>query len=154
LWTLGGVQYEEAALVEAPDTAAELPALQAREALAWDYELLGLSPGDHPMRIVRARLKAKGVLAAGDLTKQPAGRIVTIAGLVVVRQAPPTAKGHLFITLEDETGLANLIIRPDLYEKRRSLLHSATFLVAQGVMQRDGVSTSVLVRGVREMDQG
>lgn len=152
LWTLGGLQYEEEALVEAPDEAAELPALDVREALAWDYELLGLSPGDHPMRVLRAKLKARGVLAAEDLAKQQAGRTVVIAGLVVVRQAPPTAKGHLFITLEDETGLANLIIRPDLYERRRSLLHSATFLLARGLMQRDGTSTSVLVREVKGLD--
>ena len=153
LWTLGGLQYEEEALVEAPDEAVELPELEAREVLTWDYELLGLSPGDHPMRMLREKLKAKGVLSAADLAKVPAGRTVAIAGLVVVRQAPPTAKGHLFITLEDETGLANLIIRPDLYEKRRNLLHSATFLMVKGLMQRDGTSTSVLVREVRAMEQ-
>ncbi len=154
LWALGGLQYEEEALVEAPDETAELPALEAHEAMAWDYELLGLSPGDHPMRMLREKLKAKGGVSAADLAKLPAGRLVAIAGLVVVRQAPPTAKGHLFITLEDETGLANLIIRPDLYEKRRSLLHSATFLVAKGMLQRDGVSTSVLVREVKGMERG
>ena len=151
LWTLGGLQYEEEALVEAPDEAAELPALEEREAMTWDYELLGLSPGDHPMRMLRQKLKAQGVLAAGDLEKLPAGRTVSIAGLVVVRQAPPTAKGHLFITLEDETGLANLIIRPDLYEKQRELLHTATFLMVKGLLQRDGLSTSVLVREVKAL---
>ena len=77
--------------------------------MTWDYELLGLSPGDHPMRLLRERLKAKGVLSAAELEQQPAGQMVIVAGLVVVRQAPPTAKGHLFITLEDETGL----IEPD-----------------------------------------
>jgi error-prone DNA polymerase len=151
LWTLGALQYEEEALVEAPDVVAELPALEARESLAWDYELLGLSPGDHPMRTLRAHLKAGGMLSAADLAQQTAGRVVAIAGLVVVRQAPPTAKGHLFITLEDETGLANLIIKPDLYEKRRSLLHSATFLIAKGSVQRDGLATSVLVRAVEHL---
>ena len=61
----------------------------------------------------------------------------------------------MFITLEDETGLANLIIRPDLYEKRRELLHSATFLTVKGLMQRDGMSTSVLVREVKwRMERG
>jgi error-prone DNA polymerase len=154
LWDLGGLQYEEEALVEAPDEAAELPELEVREKLTWDYELLGLSPGDHPMRMLRDKLKAQGVLSARDLAKQPAGRMIAIAGLVVVRQAPPTAKGHLFITLEDETGLSNLIIRPDLYEKRRSLLHSATFLMVRGVMQRDGASTSILVREAKGMEPG
>ncbi len=154
LWTLGALQYDEdaadgvGALAEAPDEAAELPALDEREALAWDYELLGLSPGDHPMRTLRDRLAAKGYLAAADLAQQPAGRRVTVAGLVVVRQAPPTAKGHLFITLEDETGLINLIIRPDLRQRRRDLLHNATLLAAQGETQRDGEAVSVLAREV------
>jgi error-prone DNA polymerase len=107
LWTLGGLQYEEEALIEAPDAHAELPALSEREAMTWDYELLGVSPGDHPMRLLRERVKAKGALSAAELEQQPAGKIVIVTGLVVVRQAPPTAKGHLFISLEDETGLIN-----------------------------------------------
>ncbi len=152
LWTLGGLQYDEEALIEEPDAAVELPELEAREALAWDYELLGLSPGDHPMRMLRAKLKTKGIISAAEMAKLPAGRMVSIAGLVVVRQAPPTANGHLFITLEDETGLANLIIRPDLYQKQRNLLHSATFLTVQGMMQRDGRATSVLVREVKGIE--
>jgi error-prone DNA polymerase len=151
LWTLGGLQYEEEALIEAPDTPAELPALGEREAMTWDYELLGLSPGDHPMRLLRERVKAKGALSAAELEQQHAGKTVIVTGLVVVRQAPPTAKGHLFISLEDETGLINLIIRPDLYEKKRDLLSSADFLAAKGLVQRDGLSLSVLVKEVKRL---
>ena len=114
LWTLGGLHYAEDALVEAPDAPADLPDLTEREAMAWDYELLGLSPDDHPLRLWRARLRSQGVLSAAELATQPAGKLVKVAGMVVVRQAPPTAHHHLFITLEDETGLVNLIIRPDL----------------------------------------
>ena len=68
--------------------------------------------------------------------------------MVVVRQAPPTAKGHLFVTLEDETGLANLILRPDLYERERATLRRATVLLVQGVVQRDKTATSLLVQRV------
>ena len=64
LWTLGGLHYDEEALVEAPDTPADLPDLTEREAMAWDYELLGLSPDDHPLRLWRARLRGQGVLDA------------------------------------------------------------------------------------------
>jgi error-prone DNA polymerase len=149
LWTLGGLRYEEEALIDAPNDAVDLPVLEEREAMTWDYELLGLTPGDHPMRIIRPRLKAKGYLSSADLAQQSAGRIVVVGGLVVVRQAPPTAKGHLFISLEDEFGLINLIIRPDMYQKQRELLQGATFLAARGVMQRDGGSISVLVREAR-----
>ena len=151
LWTLGGLQYEEEALIEAPDAHAELPALSEREAMTWDYELLGVSPGDHPMRLLRERVKAKGALSAAELEQQPAGKIVIVTGLVVVRQAPPTAKGHLFISLEDETGLINLIVRPDLYEKKRGLLSGADFLAAKGLVQRDGLSLSVLVKEVKRL---
>ena len=116
LWALGGLQYDEAVLIEAPDIPADLPDLTEREAMSWDYELLGLSPDDHPLRLWRARLHDQGVLSVAELMAQPTGKLVKVAGMVVVRQAPPTAKGHLFITLEDETGLVNLIIRPDLHE--------------------------------------
>ncbi len=67
---------------------------------------------------------------------------------MIVRQAPPTAKGHLFITLEDETGLVNLIIRPDLAERERTTLHGATLLMAEGRMQREGAALSVLAQKV------
>ena len=149
LWTLGGLHYAEDALVEAPDTPADLPDLTEREAMTWDYELLGLSPDDHPLRLWRARLRGQGVLSAAELAAQPAGKLVQVAGMVVVRQAPPTAKGHLFITLEDETGLVNLIIRPDLYERERAALHRATLLMVEGRLQREGAAISVLVQAIR-----
>ena len=148
LWALGGLQYDEAALIEAPDIPADLDALTEREAMTWDYELLGLSPDDHPLRLWRERLRARGVLSAAELAARPAGNIVRVAGLVVVRQAPPTAKGHLFITLEDETGLINLIIRPDLYERERTALHGVTLLAVEGRLQRAGAATSLLVQRV------
>ncbi len=148
LWALGGLQYDEAVLVEALDIPAELPDLTEREAMAWDYELLGLSPEDHPLRLWRARLRGQGVLTAAELTTQPTGKLIKVAGLVVVRQAPPTAKGHLFITLEDETGLVNLIIRPDLYERKREKLYNATLLQVEGRLQREGAAISVLAQEV------
>jgi error-prone DNA polymerase len=151
LWTLGGLHYEEEVLVEAPDIAAELPELAEREALRWDYELLGLSPDDHPMRLWRASRRARGVVTASELAVEAPGRVVEVAGMVIVRQAPPTAKGHLFITLEDETGLANLIIRPDLYERERALLRGSSALLAGGVVQREGKASSMLVRWVKAL---
>ncbi len=147
LWELGGLRYEEAELLAAPDVPAELPDLTASETMAWDYELLGLSPEDHPLRLWRPVLAGRGVLSAAELARQPAGKTVKVAGLVIVRQAPPTANGHLFITLEDETGLVNLIVRPDLYERERDTLRHATLLLVEGRLQRDGAALSVLVQG-------
>jgi error-prone DNA polymerase len=148
LWALGELRYEEEALVEPPPTEAGLPALGAGEALSWDYELLGLSPDDHPLRLLRPRLRAQCVLTATELHDRPPGETVRVAGLAIVRQAPPTAKGHLFISLEDETGLANLIVRPDLYAAERRVLREASVLVAEGALQRDGRAASVLVQRV------
>jgi error-prone DNA polymerase len=148
LWALGELRYEEEALLEEPPTPVDLPALEEGEVLSWDYELLGLSPDDHPLRLWRAQLAARGVLTAAELADQPAGRMVQVAGLAVVRQAPPTAKGHLFITLEDETGLANLIIRPDLYQREEATLHNSSVLLVAGLVQREGKALSLLVRQV------
>jgi error-prone DNA polymerase len=151
LWALGGLYYEEEVLLETPDIPAELPELAEREALHWDYELLGLSPDAHPMHLWRARLRARGVISAAELAAEAPGKVVEVAGMVIVRQAPPTAKGHLFITLEDETGLANLIIRPDLYERERALLRGSSALLAGGVVQREGKASSMLVRWVKAL---
>ena len=152
LWVLGGLQYQAEVLVEAPDVTADLPDLSEGEAMTWDYELLGLSPDDHPLRLLRAGLRARGMLDAAELAAQPSGKIVKVAGMVVVRQAPPTAKGHLFITLEDETGLINLIIRPDLYAREQKTLHGAAALMVAGRLQREGAALSVLVQALYRLD--
>ena len=152
LWQLGGLRYEEAMLDE-PAVKVTLPNLTEREALAWDYELLGLSPEDHPLRPLRPQLRQQGVLSAAELVNQSAGGAVEVAGLVIVRQAPPTAKGHLFITLEDETGLINLVIRPDLHAREEALLHNASLLSAAGTLQREGKAVSLLVRRVHAIEE-
>ena len=74
-----------------------------------------------------------------------AGEKVRVAGLVVVRQRPPSAKGHVFLTLEDEEGLINLIVRPGTYERYRSALRNAPLLLVEGCLQREGEASSVLV---------
>ncbi|HEX9118035.1 MAG TPA: DNA polymerase III subunit alpha, partial [Anaerolineae bacterium] len=151
LWTLGALHYEEEALLGEPEETIDLPELSDREALAWDYELLGLSPDDHPLRLLRPGLRQRHVLTAAEMAVQPVGKLIRVAGMVVVRQAPPTAKGHLFITLEDETGLINLIIRPDLFAASRGVLDGASLLLVEGTMQRESRATSLLVRRVQRL---
>jgi DNA polymerase III alpha subunit len=101
----------------------------------------------------RAGLRARSILSANELAAQPAGRSVQVAGLIIVRQAPPTAKGHLFITLEDETGLINLILRPDLYTHEHVTLHESRALVVMGIVQREGNAISPLVQQVQRLHQ-
>jgi error-prone DNA polymerase len=146
LWALGGLAYQEEGLeIEVPVVPASLPALGQAERMAWEYELLGLAPGDQVMSLYREALRAQRVLSSGELPSRRDGERVRVAGWAVVRQRPPTAKGHLFITLEDEEGLINLIVRPDVYERYRAPLRNSPLLWIEGRLQREGHALSVLV---------
>jgi error-prone DNA polymerase len=141
LWQLGGLSYPEEGLdLQAPVEPAALPILSHAERLEWEYELLGMAPGDHVMAVYREALRARGILSSRELGEQDDGRAARIAGLVVVIQRPPSARGYAFVTLEDEAGLMNVIVRPGVYAHYRGVLRGAPLLVVGGVVQRqDGV---------------
>jgi len=146
LWALGGMVYREEGLdLDVPVEPVELPELGRLGRLLWEYELLGLSPDDHVMGVYREWLRARGVLSAGELASRQDGEMVRVAGLVVVRQRPPSAKGHVFLTLEDEEGLVNLIVRPQVYERYRDALRNAPLLLVEGRLQQVERTRSVLV---------
>jgi error-prone DNA polymerase len=116
-----------------------------------DYAATGLTAGPHLMTYLREKLRAQHVLSANDLTRAKHESWVKTAGVVIVRQRPGTAKGFLFLTLEDETGIANLIVTPDLFQKNRLLLRSAGIILAEGVLQQvDGV-TAIRARRFAEI---
>ena len=145
LWELGALDYREEALdLEVAFEPAVLPDLTEAEVMGWELELLGVSPGDHPMRLYRPQLQAAGVLTCAEVARRRDGDIVRVAGEAIVRQKPPTAKGHVFFTLEDETGIVNLIIRPDLYKRHRAEL-AAPMLAIRGLLQREAEAISLLV---------
>jgi len=113
-----------------------------QERLIADFAGTGLTIGPHPMTFERDRLKANGILSAAELPRLPNGRWVKVAGAVIVRQRPGTAKGFFFITMEDETGLSNIIVRPQIYEKEKTVLSTAAFLLVEGPLQnQDGVTS-------------
>ncbi len=146
LWELGALDYSAQSFdLEADLDDPGLPALTEAESMGWDLDQLGMTPGDHLMRLYRPHLQAAGILSAAELDAHGDGERVRVAGQVVVRQSPPTAKGHLFITLEDETGLVNLIVRPALFARQREVLRYALLLAAAGRLQREGEACSVLV---------
>ncbi|MFO1094224.1 MAG: error-prone DNA polymerase, partial [Planctomycetaceae bacterium] len=118
------------------DIPAALPALTLREQVADDYHSAGLSLRGHPLQFVRPRLERRGIVAACDLAHLPADRHYKVAGLVLLRQRPGTAKGITFVTIEDETGPANLIIRQEIWERYRRIASTATAFVAHGHLQR------------------
>jgi error-prone DNA polymerase len=108
-----------------------------------DYETAQLTAGPHRLAHLRARLDALGVCPAAGLTALPDRSAVRIAGSVVVRQRPGTANGFVFVTLEDETGLAQAIITPALFKRERAVLLGHGGLVVEGVLQRQDGTLSV-----------
>jgi error-prone DNA polymerase len=130
---------------------APLPKMSPLEETSADYAATGVTTGPHLMTHLRARLKSRGILSAADLSRAPHDSWVKTAGVVIVRQRPGTAKGFLFVTLEDETGIANLIVVPDLFQQHRALLRSAGILYAEGWLQQvDGV-TAIRARKFAEI---
>jgi error-prone DNA polymerase len=91
----------------------------------------------------RAEMALRGVLRAIDLPKARGGRRIRVAGAVITRQRPGTAKGFVFLTLEDETGVANIIVRPDVYDAHRMSVIEAPFLLVEGILQQQEGVTSV-----------
>ena len=107
-----------------------------------DYEGTSLTIGPHPMALCRNELALRGVLRAGDLAGGRSGRRVRVAGAVITRQRPGTAKGFVFLTLEDETGIANIIVRPDLFTDERTTVIASPYLLVEGTLQiQDGVTS-------------
>jgi len=111
------------------------------EETAADYATTHLTPGPHVMTHLRDELRAAGIVSARELDGVPHGARVRVAGHVIVRQRPGTAKGMCFLTLEDETGTANAFVTPPLYERWRVVLNTSPLLEVAGQLERvDGVT--------------
>jgi error-prone DNA polymerase len=148
LWELGKLHYHEEELDLAyPDDDVELAPFSRAEEMAAEYGVLGLSPGDHVMALYSAWFAEQGILGSRDLKASRDGEQVAVAGLKVVHQAPPTARGYHFITLEDEDGVVDVVVRPDVYTRYRPILHQASVMIVEGVVQRkDGVVNLLALR--------
>ena len=124
-----------------PDDApppGDLPKMPIRREVLADYATAGLSLKRHPVSLVRPQLIERRIVPAKELKQIDNGRWIKVAGLVLCRQHPGTANGIVFVTLEDETGVANLIIRPQIYDRYRLAARHATLLQADGYLQREG----------------
>ena len=145
-------QVERAGKLEGPlfrhnseslrDDSESLPLRQmdTAERLVADYAGTGLTVGKHPMHYRRAGLRCQRVLSAQELKVSNDGEFVRTAGCIIARQRPGTAKGFIFLSMEDETGIANVIVTPDLYEQERLLVTRSKFLLVEGPLQnQDGV---------------
>jgi error-prone DNA polymerase len=134
-----------------PDTPSPLEPMNIEERLVADFHGTGLTVGPHPMAYRREWLNAMGIRRASDLRDIPNGKRLRIGGCVIVRQRPGTAKGFVFLSLEDETGVANAIITPDLFHQNRLLLASEKFLAIEGILQNQDNVISVKAERVQPL---
>lgn len=122
------------------DSVTPLGKMTTEERLVADYAGTGLTVGKHPMAYRRQDLRRNGVLSAEELRDRHHGEHVRTAGCVIARQRPGTAKGFIFLSIEDESGIANVIVTPDLFERERLVVTRSKFILAEGLLQKtDGV---------------
>jgi error-prone DNA polymerase len=135
--------------------APPLESLEGWPAMVADYASTGLTTGTHPMGLLRDELEAQGAVDSAALRILRHKDRVRIGGVVVARQRPGTAKGVVFMLLEDEHGTINLVVPPDIYERDRLVVRSEPLVIAEGILERHpaaGGAINVLVRRLRALD--
>jgi error-prone DNA polymerase len=145
LWQVAALDGRRPPLAQAmqPDPGpSPLPEMTLAERYVADYRGAGMTVGRHPLFMRRAELSARGILSAAELARARDGQLVRIAGAVIVRQRPYTAHGICFMTLEDETGFANVAVMPEAFRLQRAAITGSALLEVEGTVQaRDGVVT-------------
>ena len=131
--------------------APTLPALSSQEEVFADYRYAGVTLRQHPVAFVREELKKLGIITAQQLRAYPTNRAVRVAGLVLMRQRPSTAKGITFVTLEDETGTVNLVIRPGVWKHYDLIARQSSALIAHGLLERKHEIIHVVVRQLADL---
>jgi len=139
-------------LPEQESPASPLAQMTTEERLVADFSGTRLTIGPHPMAFHRAELRRQGVLAACELEHLPHGRAARIAGCVIARQRPDTAKGFVFLSIEDETGIANAIITPAVYEQCKQVVVYEKFVLIEGELQNQENVISVKARTIRPLE--
>lgn len=145
LWELGKLHLEFALPLESHEEV-ELPTLSQVDLMRMEHLALGLSTGEHLMTLLREWATKRGILHSASLHQTRDGAIIFCAGLVVVQQAPPTAKGFRFLTLEDEFGFINVIVKPAIYEQYQRVIRDNPLLLVEGEVQRQQEVIHVLAR--------
>jgi error-prone DNA polymerase len=152
LWDLDTLRYmeEELDLVFPPD-AVDLPLLSEEEAAQMQRTALGFGLREHPLAAWRAKLRAAGYLSSADLSQPALTGEVRVVGIVVMHQSPPTAKGHHFLTLEDEDGFINVVVRPAIYAQQRAIWRETSLLAVTGIIERQKGVVNVVARVAQAM---
>jgi error-prone DNA polymerase len=157
MWALRGLDEREArgelgrAMEIEDEPQPRLRALTAIEQTTLDIHATGVSD-IQPIAHVRGFLDAQNVLAANRLPAMPKNLVCKIGGLVITRQRPGTAKGFVFLTIEDETGLVNVIVRPDVYERNRRTIRGSQCLIVEGVLQKESGCIDVIMKRCWTLD--
>jgi error-prone DNA polymerase len=142
LWEIRGLADSRLPLFAVAEEAAEpavaLPPMPQGGEVVEDYRSVGLSLRRHPVSFLRNELTRERILPCAALTELRDGARATVAGVILVRQRPGSASGVLFVTIEDETGHANLIVWPSVFERQRRLVMSASMLACRGKVQKEG----------------
>ncbi len=138
-------------LAEANEPAVALRPMTEGHEVVQDYRHFGLSLRAHPVAFLRAELSARRILSCAEASQGRDGRWLETAGIVLVRQMPGSAKGVLFVTIEDETGIANLIVWPRLYERQRRVLLAARMLAVKGRVQREGAVVHLIAHRLTDL---
>jgi error-prone DNA polymerase len=157
MWALRGLDEREARGelgrgMDVEEPPAAFAPLAPREETAFDFWGTGLTTGPQPIAHFRRELDAHGALAADRLPAMPNHLVCKVGGMVITRQRPGTAKGFVFLTLEDETGLVNVIVNPAVYERNRRVIRAATSLVIEGTLQKDQGCIDVLAKRFWPLD--
>jgi error-prone DNA polymerase len=134
------------AIPEVTESAVKLRPMKAGREVVEDYTATGLTLRAHPVSLLRRDLAASGIVACTEASAARDGRRLTTSGLVLVRQRPGSARGVAFLTIEDETGIANIVVWPDLFDRQRRVVLSAGMIAAAGRVQREGDVVHVIAR--------
>jgi error-prone DNA polymerase len=148
LWQLGLLEKNGPGELplEFSHTRVFLPALTEIEEMKADYEVQGLSTKYHPLQVLRQGISENGLLSSSEIARLLPDTRVRIAGYVITRQRPATAKGFAFITLEDEEGMVNIVIKPDVYRHYRQVFKLEPVIVVEGILQRRDAILNVIAR--------
>jgi error-prone DNA polymerase len=157
MWALRGLDERETRgelgrLMDVEEPAARFATISPRQETAFDLWSTGISPKVQPIAHMRAELERQNVVPAARLAELPRNLMCKVGGMVITRQRPGTAKGFVFLTLEDETGLVNVIVRPDVYERYRRTIRQSMTVIVEGRLQKESGCIDVLARKVWSFD--
>ncbi len=157
MWALRGLDEREArgelgALMDVDEPAAALKPLPAKKRTAFDLWSTGVTPSGQAMEHFREFLNSQRVTLATRLPSLPRNARCRVGGLVITRQRPGTAKGFVFLTLEDETGVVNVIVRPDVYDAYRRPIRTSSTLIVEGTLQKESGCVDVLAKRIWSFD--